>query len=147
MALTEMKIRQWCRIVIYDDAVIFVDDDQYGRILVADLIEISQKLNDCIAPIRLVGRGSLRDVEQEPMSDLAAFVGLLPRFCHAHQIRTRMCDGQGVATCPWSGRLPTDHANTPERPPLLPQLHNRSPSPAFLLRGLVELRHVRMAGE
>jgi hypothetical protein len=55
MALTEMKIRQWRGIVTYDDAIIFVYDDRYGRILVANLIETPQKPDGCITPIRIIG--------------------------------------------------------------------------------------------
>ncbi|HEV3199613.1 MAG TPA: hypothetical protein VGZ73_17035 [Bryobacteraceae bacterium] len=81
--LTEMEVRDGRGVVVNLQAVFFVHDDRYCRILVADFKELPEELDCRVSPIGMFGRGSLGKVEEEPMSDLSPVVGFPVGFPHA----------------------------------------------------------------
>ena len=82
MLLAQMKTRYRCGIVVHIETVVFVYDDGDGGILVADFVEVPKELDGCITPGGMVGGGSLRDIEEEPVSVIAASVWLLAKLRH-----------------------------------------------------------------
>jgi hypothetical protein len=84
MLLAEMEIRYRFGVVVQLNAVHFVYNNGNGAILVADLVEVPEELDGCIAPVGMLSGSFPRYVEQKSVRDVAASVRLLAIFGHMH---------------------------------------------------------------